>query len=307
MKKIALLMVGAALVASGCSSASVAATVDEISIEEASVFSLAGLPPDDGRVDGGVFRESLTFLVLQSALLGAAMDDYGIPDLSTDEERDAYLASASQRELEAISAEVDAGVAQGRDVEAAENFVVTQMGIRTMVRDAIVHDDEVLESAWDNDRDALVTVCGSHILVATEEEALDAIDRINSGEDFAAVADEVSLDVQSPGGALPCPTHAFVFVPEFAEAVSTTPIGQLSEPFQTRFGFHVVQVDSRDSPESLEQLKSDPERWLPIQLIDREYSAWLDSAVGRATVWIRSQIGAWSAQLNVVTPPPDSP
>jgi parvulin-like peptidyl-prolyl isomerase len=89
--------------------------------------------------------------------------------------------------------------------------------------------------------------------------------------------------------------------------VATTPIGEVSEPVQTQFGFHIVLVESREVPESLEELKSDPAKWIPVQLVDAEYSAWLDDAVARATVSVRSQIGAWSAQLNVVTPPPDSP
>jgi parvulin-like peptidyl-prolyl isomerase len=306
-KKAALTLALVALGAAGCSSASVAATVDTTTIPDDAVLALAGQAGDEGRVVGEVFRESLTFLILQSALLHGAQDDYDILDLSTDEGRAEYLAGTTQREQEAIAAEVAAGIDQGREEGAVEDFVVTQIGIRSLVRDAIVHDDAILESAWNDDRDALVTVCASHILVATEEEAQDVIARIDAGEDFADVADEVSLDTQSPGGALPCPTHAFTFVETFANAVATTPIGEVSEPVQTQFGFHIVLVESREVPESLEELKSDPAKWIPVQLVDAEYSAWLDDAVARATVSVRSQIGAWSAQLNVVTPPPDSP
>jgi parvulin-like peptidyl-prolyl isomerase len=307
LKKTFLLLALLALGAAGCASASVAATVDTTTIQDEAVLRLAGQSADEGRVDGSAFRESLTYLVLQTALLHGAQVDYGIADLSTDQGRAQYLASASQREKDAIASEVAAGVDQGREQTAVEDFIVTQVGIRSLVRDAIVHDDAVIEAAWNEDRDALVTVCASHILVATEEEANDVIARIEAGEDFAAVADEVSLDTESPGGELPCPTHAFTFVESFANEVATSPVGEVSDPFQTEFGFHVVLVESRDVPASLEELKADPARWIPLQLIDAEYSAWLDDAVGRSTVTVRSQIGDWSAQLNVVTPPPDSP
>jgi parvulin-like peptidyl-prolyl isomerase len=305
--KLVLLLAAVALAAAGCSSASVAATVDTTKIPDEAVLGLAGQPGDESRVDGGMFRESLTFLILQAALLHGAQSDFGILDLSTEEGRNQYLSNASQREKDAIAAEVTAGIDQGREQTAVEDFIVTQVGIRSLVRDAIVHDEAIIEAAWNDDRDALVTVCASHILVATEEEANDVVDRIEAGEEFAAVADELSLDTQSPGGALPCPTHAFTFVEPFANAVATSPIGEVSEPFETQFGFHVVLVESRDVPESLEELKSDPARWLPLELIDAEYSAWLDDAVGRAVISVRSQVGSWSAPLNVVTPPPDSP
>lgn len=307
MKKIVLLLAVGAVVAAGCSSASVAATVDSTSIEDSSVLDLAGQTGDEGRVDGEGFRESLTFLVLQSALLDAAEQDFGIPDLSTDAGREAFLETATDRELEAIASEVAAGVDQGRDQQAVEEFIVTQVGIRTLVREALVSDDAIVNAAWNADRDALVTVCASHILVATEAEAEAVIDRINAGEDFADVADELSLDTQSPGGALPCPTHAYTFVETVADAVSSVVIGELSEPVESQFGFHILLVTERDLPESLEQLRTDPARWIPVQLVDAEYSAWLDSAIERASVSVRSQIGGWNPQLNVVTPPPDSP
>lgn len=307
LKKTALLVAVVAFAAAGCSSSSVAATVDTTPISDDAVLGLAGQPADEGRVDGGVFRESLTFLILQAALLHGAQNDFDIIDLSTDEGRSEYLASATQREQDAIASEVAAGIDQGREENAVEDFIITQVGIRSLVRDAIVHDDAVIESAWNDNRDALVTVCASHILVATEEEANEVIARVEAGEDFATVAGEVSLDTASPGGALPCPTHAFTFVEGFSNAVSTNPVGEVSDPIQTQFGYHVIIVDSRDVPESLEELKTDPARWIPIPLVDAEYSAWLDDAVRRASVSVRSQIGEWSAQLNVVTPPPDSP
>ena len=305
--KVSLLVAGVALAAAGCSSASVAATVGDVDIQDESVLNLAGQSGDAGRVDGDRFRESLTYLILQAALLQSAKEDFGIPDLSTDEGRAEFLATATQSDQEAIASEVDAGVSQGRDPQAAEDFVVTQVGMRSLVRDAILHDDQVIESVWATDRDALVTVCASHILVATEDEADAAYARLEAGENFATVAADVSLDTESPGGALPCPSHAFIFVPPFAEAVATTPIGEVSEPFQTQLGWHVVVVESRDEPASLEELKADPARWVPVQLVDAEYSQWLDDAVRRAVVSVRSQIGAWSAQLNRVTAPPSSP
>ncbi len=305
--RAAIVVAALAVVASGCSSSSLAATVDAARIEDQSVLALGGQTGDQGRVDGELFRQSLTFLVLQAALVSAAQADFGLDDLLTDEGRAAFLTTATDREIEAVDSEIAAGIAQGRDPAAVEDFIVTQVALRSLVRKAITNIDAVVEAAWEQNPDALVTVCASHILVATEAEANAVIERVDGGEAFEDVAADVSLDTQSPGGALPCPTHVFTFVQSFADVVGVQPIGELSDPVETGFGFHVVRVDQRDAPASLEELKSDPERWIPVQLIDAEYTAWLDDAVARADIWIRSQIGHWNPQLDSVGPPPASP
>jgi peptidyl-prolyl cis-trans isomerase C len=84
----------------------------------------------------------------------------------------------------------------------------------------------------------------SHILVATEEEARAVIERINGGEDFATVAQEVSTDTGSgaQGGELGW-FGAGMMVPEFEQGVAALQPGQLSEPIQSQFGFHVIRLN----------------------------------------------------------------
>jgi len=87
-------------------------------------------------------------------------------------------------------------------------------------------------------------------LVETEEEAQEIRDRIEAGEDFADLAAEVSLDTGSgaQGGDL-----GFVprgrFVPSIDEAVFSLPIGELSEPIESDFGWHLVEVLEREERE----------------------------------------------------------
>ena len=88
--------------------------------------------------------------------------------------------------------------------------------------------------------------CLSHILVKTKAEADSVLARIKGGEDFAAVAKQVSIDTGSgaKGGDLGCNPKG-VFVPEFDTAASELPIGQLSDPVQTQYGFHIILVKER--------------------------------------------------------------
>jgi peptidyl-prolyl cis-trans isomerase SurA len=100
----------------------------------------------------------------------------------------------------------------------------------------------------------------SHILIkldpnASPKDTLDAYNRllglkarIEKGEDFAAVA-KSKLGSEDPsvvnnGGDLGYFT-AFQMVYPFEEKAYTTPVGSVSEPFRTRFGYHILKVTDK--------------------------------------------------------------
>lgn len=86
-----------------------------------------------------------------------------------------------------------------------------------------------------------------HILVATEEEAKQVKARLEAGEDFATLASELSLDTGSAGtgGMLPQPVTVTNsgLVPEFEQAMAKLQVGQISDPVQTSYGFHIIVVE----------------------------------------------------------------
>lgn len=88
----------------------------------------------------------------------------------------------------------------------------------------------------------------AHILLATEEEALAVVARLDAGEDFAAVAAEVSTDTGSgaQGGDLGW-FGMGMMVPEFEAAVVTATVGTLTAPVQSQFGWHLILLkETRD-------------------------------------------------------------
>jgi parvulin-like peptidyl-prolyl isomerase len=179
--------------------------------------------------------------------------------------------------------------------------------ILSEVRGAVAHDPELLEDVWASAEGGFIEVCASHILVASEEEALDVLSRLDDGQSFVDIANDVSLDEASVDGALPCPLSPTVFVAPFALALVNAPVGEVTDPVQTEFGWHVIVVETRESAETLEELSQDPVRWIAAERIEAVWTSWIDDAVGRADITVRSDIGTWSSPADAIVPPPQSP
>ena len=85
-----------------------------------------------------------------------------------------------------------------------------------------------------------------HILVSTEEVCNDLKDQIARGADFGELAQEHS---QCPSGAQGGALGTFgpgQMVREFDEVVFSAPVGEVQGPVQTQFGYHLVEVTSRE-------------------------------------------------------------
>ncbi len=104
-----------------------------------------------------------------------------------------------------------------------------------------------------------------HILVSPNEiidmetaktRVEGARERIVDGEDFGALAKLLSDDPGSAnaGGEMDW-TESSVFVPEFQQVADTIEIGVVSEPFQTQFGWHILEVLGRRTYDNTEEVK----------------------------------------------------
>jgi parvulin-like peptidyl-prolyl isomerase len=85
-------------------------------------------------------------------------------------------------------------------------------------------------------------------------------ERLAKGEDFAAVAKAESDDTGSgaQGGDLGTFTRERM-VPEFSEAAFKLPVGQVSEPVRTAFGYHLIQVQAHET-KKFEDVQGDIEK-----------------------------------------------
>ncbi len=85
-------------------------------------------------------------------------------------------------------------------------------------------------------------VRASHLLVDSKEQAEQCREEILAGKSFAQVAKEVSkCPSGSQGGDLGYFTRGRMVAP-FENAAFSLPVGELSEPIQTQFGWHLITV-----------------------------------------------------------------
>jgi parvulin-like peptidyl-prolyl isomerase len=143
--------------------------------------------------------------------------------------------------------------------EADLRRVIADNLLREKVREAIVADvPTVMEQ-----------VHARHILVDMEDEAKEVLERLKQGEDFAALAAELSIDsgTKDKGGDLGWFPRGEMD-PAFEEAAFALAPGELSDPVQSSFGWHIIQVLERDparplSPDQLDRQRSNAfNQWL---------------------------------------------
>ena len=85
-------------------------------------------------------------------------------------------------------------------------------------------------------------VCANHILVPTELDAIKLRSQIKSFDDFKYYARIYSSCPSSRnGGALGCFGRGQMVKP-FEDAAFTLPVGVVSEPIKTQFGYHLILV-----------------------------------------------------------------
>jgi peptidyl-prolyl cis-trans isomerase SurA len=125
-----------------------------------------------------------------------------------------------------------------------------------------------------------------HILIKpseirTEGEAAQLIqrlrERITSGESFATLARSFSEDPGSAlnGGSLNWITPD-VMVPEFREVMTSIPANRVSQPFQTQFGWHILEVTDRRSVDMTDEMRQQQAlNLLQNRKFEEELQTWL--------------------------------
>ena len=124
----------------------------------------------------------------------------------------------------------------------------------------------------------------------TRERAAELLDELKGGRDFAEAAREYSDDSGSAnqGGDLGWQGPGS-FVPEFEQRLANLEANEISEPFETQFGIHIVQLLERRTRDSAEDIARNQARMAIRQRkIAEEYEDWLRRQRAEAYVELRS-------------------
>jgi parvulin-like peptidyl-prolyl isomerase len=150
--------------------------------------------------------------------------------------------------------------------------------------------------------------CISHILVDSKEEADQLRAQIAGGADFAAVAQQASKDPGSgrQGGFLGCFAEGepLQFVEPFKTEAEKLPVGELSQPVQTQFGFHLITVTAG---RTFEQVKEEIRGQLQQQGGQQAFNDLLLGLVRKAKIEINPRYGRFSKSQPIGVIPPDAP
>lgn len=308
MKKLLyLLIVGAvSLAACGGGSGAVAATVNGEDVTVGQVEAL--MDTGDNTVSKDDFAQFLSFQIQWMIVDAAAMEQYGVS--STDDEITAeadriynQLATDGQSREDFLSS-------NGITEEFLRN-IAKQGLLQNQISDMLVQDMPLPSPQEIADQRAaaissLTSACVSHILVATEAEAQDVMTRLDNGEDFATLAEELSTDTASAanGGALGCASPD-TFVESFRDAVLAAPVGEVYDQIvQSNFGYHVILVTQRDEPAEAD-LPTEDELISTIQdnAALTDLNQWFLDEVAKADVTVKEEYGTWDPSTPRVVPP----
>lgn len=136
--------------------------------------------------------------------------------------------------------------------------------------------DEEIEQRYDRSK---TEIDAQHILVADEETANEVKKKLDDGEDFGELAAEYSTDGSAQDEGKLGYFTAGSMVPEFEDAAYNMEVGEISDPVESQYGFHIIKVnDIRDvedveDVEELEDVKEDIRRELQIAKMDMSQAA----------------------------------
>lgn len=137
---------------------------------------------------------------------------------------------------------------------------------------------------------------------ADQQRANDIAERARNGDDFGALAREFSVDTVSKerNGELDFFSRGDV-VPELEEAAfSLFQVGDISDPVQTPFGFHVLKLLAIGLP--FEEAKPLISNALATQKANAAFEEWLIDAVKGAQVKVNPKLGVFDDISQSVIP-----
>ncbi len=191
---------------------------DEITLGHV-VATVAALPQQYQQIEDDVLYDFVLEQLIQQQLLGQQQEELT--------QQNALTLDNETRSLLAV-----------QTVNALTSDVVTDEAVQA------AYDAQFAEFEGEDEFDA------SHILVESEDEAKALKAQLDDGADFAEMAREHSTGPSGPNGGALGWFGKGQMVPEFENAVLGLEKGEISDPVQTQFGWHLVILNDKRKSEA---------------------------------------------------------
>lgn len=220
---------------------------------------------------------------------------------------DEEIAAAREQTIEQIGSEeqfqqvIEQAGLSDEEVEQELRLIALQQGLSEALVGEVT--DEDVQAFYDENQDTQFgpTVSARHILVEESATARDALSRLDGGEDFAAVAAELSIDPSAQEGGDLGEIPRGQTVPEFEEAAYAAEVGDVVGPVETQFGFHLIEVTERNEEgQTLEEAEDE----IRTQLVGQQSQTAIGEFLAERgdTVDVNPRFGTWDAEANQVVP-----
>ncbi len=189
---------------------------------------------------------------------------------------------------EAVREGIDREKTVRRLIESSKMDIVINELLEREMRAAGDITEDMIRKYYENHEEMFtrdeVEIKARHILVDTKTEARKMRSRVISGEDFAKIAEEESLDISSQsGGDLGYFSEGMVDR-SFWRAVIDMKPKTISYPIKTELGYHIVEIVEKKQPGTLKELDE-----VRDEIIAEVYAERQKEAVARLLAELKSE------------------
>ena len=178
---------------------------------------------------------------------------------------------------EALKSKIDKDPETQEVIAEAKKRILVARLIKNRVQDKAFISEEEIKRYYDEHSEEFMLPerwRASHVLVDTPKEAEEIREKLKQGASFEELAEKRSKDAASKKGGDVGYFSKGQLIPEFEKACFELELGELSDVVKTQFGYHVIKLTDRKSPEvqefsSVENIiKKDLERKRKTQLLE---------------------------------------
>ncbi|MGE5675426.1 MAG: peptidylprolyl isomerase [Mycobacterium leprae] len=222
-----------------------------------------------------------------------------IDETLVDQAATAAKVTVPQSEVDAqinkIKAQIG-GEDQFQQALQANNITLKQLQDNVLMQQKVTHilgkdikvDDATLQKYFQDNIEQFDQrqVHARHILVDTKEAALAIRDQLVKGADFAQLAKDKSTEpaAKTSGGDLGYFGHGKMDA-DFEKAAFALKVNEISQPVQTQYGWHIIQVlDVKGNPPTYDNSKDAVKEAYVSDQVQGQYQGWIQEQRDKAKI-----------------------